>query len=55
VESGAKNIQLAILRRNKPLELVSQKSVESIVKAIADAKEKEKEKEKESGSTGTSS
>ena len=42
VESGGKNIEIAVIRRGKPMDLVNQDLLDTMSKEISDAKEKEK-------------
>lgn len=42
VESGGKNIEVAVIRRGKPMELVSQDTLDAMTKEISDEKEKAK-------------
>ncbi len=42
VESGGKNIELAVVRKGKPMDLVSQEVLDTLSKDITEAKEKEK-------------
>jgi len=44
VESGSKNIELAIMRRGREIEELPHDQVEALVKQINDEKEKAKEK-----------
>ncbi|KAF3858219.1 hypothetical protein F7725_011420 [Dissostichus mawsoni] len=49
VQSGGKNIELAIIRRNKPLKILEAKEIESLVAEIEKEKEEEAEKKKQKG------
>jgi len=42
VESGGKNIEIAVIRRGKPMDLVNQDLLDTMSKEISEAKEKEK-------------
>ncbi len=42
VESGGKNIEVAVIRRGKPMELVSQEELDTLSKEITEEKEKAK-------------
>ena len=46
VESGGKNIEVAVLRHNRPLEFLSDDVLEEMVKAIESEKEAAKAEEK---------
>ncbi|XP_048452192.1 proteasome subunit alpha type-7 isoform X2 [Rhincodon typus] len=47
VQSGGKNIELAIIRRNQPLKLLDAKEIEHLVTEIEKEKEEETEKKKQ--------
>jgi len=47
VESGAKNIELSVMRRGKEVEELPQEQLEALVKQINDEKEKKDKKDKE--------
>ncbi|XP_041046233.1 proteasome subunit alpha-type 8 isoform X2 [Carcharodon carcharias] len=47
VQSGGKNIELAIIRRNQPLKLLDAKEIEHLVAEIEKEKEEETEKKKQ--------
>ncbi|AWP04027.1 Proteasome subunit alpha type-7 isoform 3 [Scophthalmus maximus] len=51
VQSGGKNIELAVIRRNQPLKLLESKEIETLVAEIEKEKEEEAEKKKQKKST----
>uniref|UniRef100_A0AAZ3QI55 Proteasome subunit alpha type n=1 Tax=Oncorhynchus tshawytscha TaxID=74940 RepID=A0AAZ3QI55_ONCTS len=51
VQSGGKNIELAVIRRNQPLKLLESKEIETLVAEIEKEKEEEAEKKKPKKST----
>uniref|UniRef100_A0A8C7FAJ6 Proteasome 20S subunit alpha 8 n=1 Tax=Oncorhynchus kisutch TaxID=8019 RepID=A0A8C7FAJ6_ONCKI len=51
VQSGGKNIDLAVIRRNQPLKLLESKEIETLVAEIEKEKEDEAEKKKQKKST----
>ncbi|KAG7265090.1 hypothetical protein CRUP_033661 [Coryphaenoides rupestris] len=51
VQSGGKNIELAVIRRNKPLKILESKEIETLVAEIEKEKEEEAEKKKQKKST----
>ncbi|KJE97143.1 proteasome subunit alpha type 7 [Capsaspora owczarzaki ATCC 30864] len=46
VQSGGKHIEIAVMRRGQPLEMLAQEQVDTIVEAIEKEKEEEAEKKK---------
>lgn len=58
VQTGAKNIEIAIMAPGKPMEMLASEKIESYVKTIEAEKQQEQEKKKKparSGGAGTSS
>uniref|UniRef100_A0A3Q3K333 Proteasome subunit alpha type n=1 Tax=Monopterus albus TaxID=43700 RepID=A0A3Q3K333_MONAL len=51
VQSGGKNIELAVIRRNQPLKILESKEIEILVAEIEKEKEEEQEKKKQKKST----
>ncbi|CDQ59832.1 proteasome subunit alpha type-7-like [Oncorhynchus tshawytscha] len=51
VQSGGKNIELAVIRRNQSLKLLESKEIETLVTEIEKEKEEEAEKKKQKKST----
>nr|ACM08637.1 Proteasome subunit alpha type-7 [Salmo salar] len=51
VQSGGKNIELAVIRRNQPLKLLESKEIETLVTEMEKEKEDEAEKKKQKKST----
>ncbi|KAG9333044.1 hypothetical protein JZ751_013853 [Albula glossodonta] len=51
VQSGGKNIELAVIRRNQPLKLLESKEIETLVAEIEKEKEEEAEKKKQKKAT----
>ncbi|KAK5860016.1 hypothetical protein PBY51_021525 [Eleginops maclovinus] len=51
VQSGGKNIELAVIRRNQPLKILESKEIENLVAEIEKEKEEEAEKKKQKKST----
>uniref|UniRef100_A0A3B4YZ78 Proteasome subunit alpha type n=2 Tax=Ovalentaria TaxID=1489908 RepID=A0A3B4YZ78_9TELE len=51
VQSGGKNIELAVIRRNQPLKILESKEIETLVAEIEKEKEEEAEKKKQKKST----
>uniref|UniRef100_A0A8C2YXY0 Proteasome subunit alpha type n=1 Tax=Cyclopterus lumpus TaxID=8103 RepID=A0A8C2YXY0_CYCLU len=51
VQSGGKNIELAVIRRNQPLKILEAKEIETLVAEIEKEKEEEAEKKKQKKST----
>uniref|UniRef100_A0AAZ1X668 Proteasome subunit alpha type n=1 Tax=Oreochromis aureus TaxID=47969 RepID=A0AAZ1X668_OREAU len=51
VQSGGKNIELAVIRRNQPLKILESKEIETLVTEIEKEKEEEAEKKKQKKST----
>jgi len=51
VQSGGKNIELAVIRRNQPLKILESKEIETLVAEIEKEKEEEVEKKKQKKST----
>ncbi|KAI5090516.1 proteasome subunit alpha type-7-like, partial [Silurus meridionalis] len=47
VQSGGKNIELAVIRRNQPLKILESKEIETLVAEIEKEKEEEAEKKKQ--------
>lgn len=46
VQSGGKHIEIAVMRRGKPMEMLEQEQIDSIVESIEKEKEEEAEKKK---------
>uniref|UniRef100_A0A3Q3B3P8 Proteasome subunit alpha type n=1 Tax=Kryptolebias marmoratus TaxID=37003 RepID=A0A3Q3B3P8_KRYMA len=51
VQSGGKNIELAVIRRNQPLKILESKEIETLVAEIEKEKEEEAEKKKQKKSS----
>ncbi|XP_006005630.1 proteasome subunit alpha type-7 isoform X2 [Latimeria chalumnae] len=51
VQSGGKNIELAVIRRNRPLKILESKEIETLVTEIEKEKEEEAEKKKQKKSS----
>ncbi|MGH0139318.1 UNVERIFIED_CONTAM: hypothetical protein FKN15_072644 [Acipenser sinensis] len=51
VQSGGKNIELAIIGRNQPLKILESKEIETLVAEIEKEKEEEAEKKKQKKTT----
>lgn len=52
VESGSKNVEIAVLKFNQPMEFMKDEDVEAIVQEIEEEKKQEEEQKKGQKSTG---
>ncbi|XP_064640477.1 proteasome subunit alpha type-7 [Lineus longissimus] len=54
VQSGGKNMEIAIMRRNEPLKMMDPEEIEELIKEVEKEKEEEAEKKKQKKGTETS-